>query len=119
VARLAAYRNVWWSMANEYDFLLDVKPMSQWDHYFHILEEKDPYQHLRSNHNGDVTMNYDHTKPWITHVCIQNWDVKRVSKNGVMLTVNLLSMMNVNMKAIFRAPGVISAPKNWFTVFGL
>ncbi len=80
VARLAAYRNVWWSMANEYDFLLDVKPMSQWDRYFHILEEKDPYQHLRSNHNGDVTKNYDHTKPWITHVCIQNWDVNRVQE---------------------------------------
>ena len=78
VSRLAAYRNVWWSMANEYDFLLDVKPMSQWDHYFHILEEKDPYQRLRSIHNGNTTMNYDHTKPWITHVCIQNWDVKRV-----------------------------------------
>ncbi len=23
-ARLGAYRNVWWSLANEYDFLLDV-----------------------------------------------------------------------------------------------
>ena len=80
VARLAAYRNVWWSMANEYDFLLDVKPMSQWDRYFHILEEKDPYQHLRSIHNGNPAMNYDHTKPWISHVCIQNWDVKRVKE---------------------------------------
>lgn len=79
-ARLAAYQNVWWSMANEYDFLLDVKPMSQWDRYFQILQEKDPYQHLRSNHNGDVTMNYDHTKPWITHVCIQDWDVKKVKQ---------------------------------------
>ena len=78
IARLSAYRNVWWSLANEYDFLLDVKPMTQWDRFFHILEEKDAYQHLRSIHNGNVTMNYDHTKPWVTHVCIQNWDVKRV-----------------------------------------
>jgi hypothetical protein len=22
-------------------------------------------------------MNYDHRKPWVDHVCIQNWDVKR------------------------------------------
>ena len=22
-------------------------------------------------------MNYDHRKPWVSHVCIQNWDVKR------------------------------------------
>ncbi|GLQ54309.1 DUF5060 domain-containing protein [Devosia nitrariae] len=76
-ARLAAYSNVWWSLANEYDFLLDTKPMEQWDRYFAILEENDPYGHLRSIHNGDVRMNYDHTKPWVTHVCIQNWDVKR------------------------------------------
>ena len=57
-ARLAAYRNVWWSLANEYDFLLDSKPMTQWDRYFHIIEENDPYRHLKSIHNGDVNMNY-------------------------------------------------------------
>lgn len=76
-ARLSAYRNVWWSLANEYDFLLDTKPMTQWDRYFHILQENDPCDHLRSIHNGDVTMNYDHTQPWVSHVCIQNWDVKK------------------------------------------
>jgi hypothetical protein len=76
-ARLAAYRNVWWSLANEYDFLLDTKPLAQWDRYFHILEENDPYGHLKSIHNGDQSMNFDHRKPWVTHVCIQNWDVKR------------------------------------------
>ncbi|MBX5214021.1 DUF5060 domain-containing protein [Rhizobium sp. NLR10a] len=79
-ARLAAYRNVWWSLANEYDFLIDTKPMEQWDRYFHILEENDPYQHLRSIHNGDVTANFDHRKPWITHTCIQNPDVKRTQE---------------------------------------
>jgi hypothetical protein len=76
-ARLAAYRNVWWSLANEYDFLLDTKPMAQWDRYFEILEENDPYGHLKSIHNGDVTMNFDHSKPFVSHVCIQNWDVKK------------------------------------------
>ncbi|MGO6904613.1 DUF5605 domain-containing protein, partial [Rhizobium ruizarguesonis] len=79
-ARLAAYRNVWWSLANEYDFLIDTKPMEQWDRYFHILEESDPYQHLRSIHNGDVTANFDHRKPWVTHTCIQNPDVKRTQE---------------------------------------
>ena len=76
-SRLAAYRNVWWSLANEYDFLLDTKPMAQWDRYFEILEENDPYGHLKSIHNGDPAMNFDHRKPFVTHVCIQNWDVKR------------------------------------------
>jgi hypothetical protein len=78
IARLSAYRNLWWSLANEYDFLLKVKPMERWDRFFEILQEEDPYQHLRSIHNGDPEMNYDHTKPAVTHVCIQNWDVKRV-----------------------------------------
>jgi hypothetical protein len=79
-ARLSAYRNVWWSLANEYDFMLDTKPMEQWDRFFHILEENDHVRHLRSIHNGDVTMNYDHRKPWVDHVCIQNWDVKRTQE---------------------------------------
>ncbi|AYG68931.1 MULTISPECIES: DUF5060 domain-containing protein [unclassified Rhizobium] len=79
-ARLAAYRNVWWALANEYDFLLDTKPLQQWDRYFHILEENDPYGHLKSIHNGDPTMNFDHRKPWVTHTCIQNWDVKRTQE---------------------------------------
>jgi hypothetical protein len=78
VARLGAYRNVWWSLANEYDFLLDVKPMERWDHSFRLIQELDPYHHLRSVHNGDTRMNYDHTKPWVTHVCIQNFDVNQV-----------------------------------------
>jgi hypothetical protein len=79
-ARLAAYSNVWWSLANEYDFLLDCKPVAQWDRYFHILEENDPYRHLKSIHNGEASMNFNHRKPWVDHVCIQNWDVKRTAE---------------------------------------
>ena len=78
-ARIAAFRNVWWSLANEYDFLLDVKPIERWDRFFHLLEEHDPYRHPKSIHNGEETMNYDHRKPWVDHVCIQNWDVKRTA----------------------------------------
>nr|WP_026785186.1 DUF5060 domain-containing protein [Pleomorphomonas koreensis] len=77
-ARLSAYRNVWWSLANEYDFMLNTIPMESWDGYCHLIEEHDPVRHLMSIHNGDPRMNYDHRKPWISHVCIQNWDVKRM-----------------------------------------
>lgn len=80
IARLSAYRNVWWSLANEYDFLLREKPLERWDRFFEILCEEDPYHHLRSIHNGDVHMNYDHTKPAVTHVSIQHWDVKQVKQ---------------------------------------
>lgn len=79
-ARFSAYHNVWWALANEYDFMLDTIPMATWDRFCHILEENDPNQHLRSIHNGEQNMNFDHRKPWITHVCIQHWDVKRTQE---------------------------------------
>jgi hypothetical protein len=69
VARLAAYRNVWWSLANEYDFLR-TKRESDWDRLFQVVEACDPYAHLRSIHNGARL--YDYTKPWVTHASIQN-----------------------------------------------
>lgn len=80
VARMAAYQNVWWSLANEYDFLLNTKPLELWERFFHIIVENDPNRHLKSIHNGDHRMNYDHSKPWVDHVCIQNWDVKRTQE---------------------------------------
>jgi hypothetical protein len=80
VARLSAYRNVWWSLANEYDFLLNTKPLQLWEKFFQIIMANDPNRHLKSIHNGDPHMNYDHSKPWVDHVCIQNWDVKRTQE---------------------------------------
>ena len=68
VARLAAYRNVWWSMANEFDFMKE-KSMDDWDRMFQVVRDSDPYGRLRSIHNGRDW--YDHTKPWVTHASIQ------------------------------------------------
>jgi hypothetical protein len=76
-ARLGGLRNVWWSLANEYDFLLDVKPVEHWDRLFQTIEANDPARRLKSIHNGEEKMNFDHRKPWVDHVCIQSWDVKR------------------------------------------
>ncbi|MCJ7736288.1 MAG: DUF5060 domain-containing protein [Anaerolineae bacterium] len=76
VARLAAYRNVWWSMANEFD-LMEAKTELDWDRFFHIVQESDPYQRLRSIHNCHVF--YDHNKPWVTHQSIQRHDLTQVS----------------------------------------
>jgi hypothetical protein len=63
VARLAAYRNVWWSLANEYD-LMKSKTLADWDRFFRIIQENDPYGHLRSVHNCGSDAFYDHAKPW-------------------------------------------------------
>jgi hypothetical protein len=68
VARLAAYRNVWWSLCNEWDFL-KAKQESDWDRIFSVVQASDPYGRLRSIHNGFKL--YNHTQPWVTHASIQ------------------------------------------------
>lgn len=77
VARLAAYRHVWWSMANEWDFM-EAKTEADFDRYFEIVEQSDPSAHLRSVHH--CIRWYDHTKPWVTHVSIQGAEMNRVSE---------------------------------------
>lgn len=72
IARFAAYRNVWWSLANEYD-IMKAKTLKDWERYASIICEKDPYNHLRSIHN--CTLLYDFTRPWITHCSIQRVDL--------------------------------------------
>jgi hypothetical protein len=69
VARLASYRNVWWSIANEFDLMKEKKP-EDWDRYFQVVQAGDPYHHLLSIHNS--VRIYDNTKPWVTHASIQN-----------------------------------------------
>jgi hypothetical protein len=69
IARFAAYKNVWWSMANEWDFM-NAKKLSDWDYYVEQFAKKDKFHHLIGIHNGIKF--YDHTNPYITHASIQN-----------------------------------------------
>jgi hypothetical protein len=80
IARLSAFRNVWWSLANEYDFMTERpaghrgnKQWEDWDRFFQILQNEDPHQRLRGIHNGRKW--YDHTKPWVTHASLQSSDM--------------------------------------------
>jgi hypothetical protein len=83
IARLAAYHNVWWSLANEFDFMnapprqnhRGNKQMEDWDRFFSIIQKEDPYHRLRSIHNGKIW--YDHTKEWVTHASIQSSDLAK------------------------------------------
>ncbi len=78
IARLSAYRNVWWSLANEYDLMsADTiaghrgnKSLEDWDRIFQLIQNQDPHQRLRSIHNWKTF--YDHTKSWVTHASIQS-----------------------------------------------
>lgn len=80
-ARLSAFRNIWWCLANEYDLLLTpisendhtvdcLSDLKNWDLIGKTLRRADPYQHLRSIHNFTVgnVPNYD----WLTHIIFQN-----------------------------------------------
>ena len=77
VARLGALRNVWWSIANEFDFNT-AKTMADWDDLLQYVQQIDPYRRLASIHNGTEmyvhASVYDFSKPWTTHQSIQHWD---------------------------------------------
>lgn len=72
IARFAAYRNVWWSIANEHD-LCPSKTIDDWEKIAKVVCEEDPYNRLRSIHNCKII--YDHTKEWITHCSIQRTEI--------------------------------------------
>lgn len=69
IARLGAYSNVWWSMANEFD-MLKSKSIARWDRLGEFVKRTDPYGRLLSIHNWREL--YDYGKPWISHASIQN-----------------------------------------------
>ncbi len=71
LARLGAYRNVWWSMANEWD-LDKRKTVFDWNQLFDIIEKEDPYGKLCSIHQAGT--HFDHSRRPITHVSVQNGD---------------------------------------------
>ena len=68
LARMSAFRNIWWSLANEYD-LMKEKSVQDFDRFFHLAEQHDPVSHLRSVHYSNAM--YDYSHPWVTHASLQ------------------------------------------------
>lgn len=71
LARMSAHRNIWWSLANEFD-LMRAKSVQDFDRFFQIVEQEDPAGHLRSVHFSHVM--YDYSRPWVTHASLQSYD---------------------------------------------
>ena len=69
IARFGAFRNIWWSLANEYDFMIR-KTERDWERIGRLVSARDPFHHLISIHNGRQIFNQ--TRPWITHASLQN-----------------------------------------------
>jgi hypothetical protein len=74
VTRLAAYRNIWWSLlirgeqaAVEFNKLELLR----------ILEDRDPYHHLVTIHSSNPQSDYGHRS--LTHVSLQGMDPSQVS----------------------------------------
>lgn len=76
--RYGAYKNVWWSLANEYD-LMPYKSLEDWRSYARVVMADDAFGHLRSIHNC-LTI-YDYNEPWCTHCSIQRTDVTRTTED--------------------------------------
>ncbi|MCR4762783.1 MAG: DUF5060 domain-containing protein [Lachnospiraceae bacterium] len=68
VARYAACRNVWWSLANEYDYIRS-KTREDWERIGALISDTDPFGRLCSVHNGPAF--FDFTRPWVTHCSCQ------------------------------------------------
>ena len=69
IARFAAFRNVWWSLANEFDFMKS-KTNTDWDRSIRVVAESDPFDHLRSIHYG--FHQYEYGRGWCTHAGVQD-----------------------------------------------
>ena len=91
LARFAAYRNIWWSLANEYD-IFPHKTIEDWESYAKLICEHDPYHHLRSIHNCIAF--YDHSRPWVTHCSIQRQDIQYHSRL-VALSFNIIFKLSL------------------------
>ncbi len=76
--RLAAYRNVWWSMANEYD-LIKSRSISEWEELAAVVAKADPYDHLHSIHCLPHRRYPHWDSPWVTHVSYQGHDPENIS----------------------------------------
>ena len=70
IARVGSYRNVWWSLANEWD-LVKTKRKEDWPILTRAVVAADPYRHLCSIHGGSAVY-FDYHLPEFTHVSFQD-----------------------------------------------
>jgi hypothetical protein len=86
VARLGSFRNIWWSIANEWD-LVKYKTHDQWITLSKAVKVADPYGHLLSIH-GSTGKYIEYWLPYFTHVSIQdeapvmNWGAAAILRNA-------------------------------------
>lgn len=71
VITLGHHKNIWWSLANEYD-LIDYS-QEDWECFASCIHEIDSGRHLISNHNAIHF--WDFSNKDTTHICLQTEDI--------------------------------------------
>lgn len=75
VSRLAAFRNVWWTISNEFELYRVPK---DWNKLGALVSQADPYKHLLGIHNCCMAF-FDNTQPWVDHVILQDITMQRLA----------------------------------------
>ena len=70
INRLGSFCNVWWSIANEWDYVTN-KTIDDWKLLTKTVVNNDPYRHLCSIHGSTATY-FDYWMPEFTHVSVQD-----------------------------------------------
>lgn len=84
-ARISSFSNVWWSLANEYDYVKS-KTEADWEKLIKEVAKNDPYHHLCTIH-GSTAKYFKYGLPEITHASIQdespviNWGAAAIVRN--------------------------------------
>jgi hypothetical protein len=77
IARFSAYRNVWWSLANEWQFCDPQKKASDFVRFANIVMQEDPHHRMCSIHCCDYCYwtppppELEYSKQYFTHAGIQ------------------------------------------------
>ena len=69
-ARLSSFNNIWWSLANEYDYVKS-KTEDDWMRLIKEVRASDPYSHLCSIH-GSTAKYFPYWMEELTHASIQD-----------------------------------------------
>lgn len=75
--RLAAWPNIWWSLANEYDLNIK-KSLADWEEIEEYVAGNDPFHHLLSNHN--CMCFWDAARKNITHASLQTKGLSEIPR---------------------------------------
>lgn len=74
IRRLSAFRNLWWSLSNEYEFSFS-KTTDDWDAFGEMIARQDIYHHMTGVHNWITAYP---KRDWMTHVSYQGKNATQV-----------------------------------------